>query len=116
MGIKYKVNENFFKTWSKQSAYVLGFLFADGNLEDSPYIRGRYIRFNNTDYGLIEQIKETLQSSHKIAAIPACGNRKEKYLLRIGSHKMFNDLEALDLHRIDFYPILLEGILMEMGP
>ena len=98
MGIKYQINEDFFKKWSKKSAYILGFLFADGNLENAPYIRGRYIRFTNTDFSIIKQIKEALNSSHTIVVTPASGNRKEKYLLRIGSHKLYRDLELLGLH------------------
>ncbi len=98
MGVKYKVNENFFKTWSRDSAYVLGFIFADGHLEDAPYIRGKYVRFTNTDRSLIEKIKNSLGSSHKIVIVPASGNKKEKYILRIGSHKIYNDLERLGLH------------------
>ncbi|MCX5666997.1 MAG: hypothetical protein NTY34_01605 [Candidatus Omnitrophica bacterium] len=38
MGVKYKVNENFFKTWSRSSSYVLGLLFADGILRFDLYI------------------------------------------------------------------------------
>lgn len=98
MGIKYKINENFFKTWSRNSAYILGFFFADGSLEDASYIRGKYIRFSNTDRSLIERIKTSMVSSHKIVAIPAFGARKEKYLLRIGSHDIYHDLENLGLH------------------
>ena len=43
MGLKYPVNEKFFDAWSSEMAYVLGFIFADGSLEDSPNIRGKYI-------------------------------------------------------------------------
>src|SRR5699024_6281424 len=28
----YKVDESFFKTWSNEMAYVLGFVFTDGNI------------------------------------------------------------------------------------
>ena len=98
MGIKYKVNENFFKTWSRNSAYVLGFIYADGSLEDSPYIRGKYLRFSSTDRSLVEKIRYSLRSSHNVVAAPAYGNRKEKYTIRIGSHKIFHDLERLGLH------------------
>ena len=98
MGIKYNVNENFFKTWSRNSAYILGFIFADGHLEDASYIRGKYIRFTSTDSSLIEKIRDSLNSYHKIVAIPAIGPRKEVYRLRIGSHKIYNDLENLGLH------------------
>ena len=98
MGVKYKVNENFFKTWSRSSSYVLGLLFADGSLENAPYIRGKYVRITSTDHSLIEQVKGSLNSHHKVVTIPPSGNRKEKYLLRIGSHKIYNDLENLGLH------------------
>ncbi len=98
MGVKYKVNENFFKTWARNSSYVLGLLFADGSLENAAYIRGKYVRLTSTDRSLIEQVKNTLNSQHKVVTIPSSGNRKEQYLLRIGSHKIYNDLENLGLH------------------
>lgn len=98
MGVKYKVNENFFKVWSRSSSYVLGLLFADGSLEDAACIRGKYVRLSSTDRSLIEQVKSSLNSQHKVVTIPPSGNKKEKYLLRIGSHKIYNDLECLGLH------------------
>ena len=98
MGIKYSVNEDFFKRWSNDSAYVLGFIFADGSLENAPYIRGKYLRVTNTDYSVIKQIRRAIGSAHKFAITPATGNRKKKYLLRIGSHVIFNDLERLGVH------------------
>ena len=49
MGIKYRVNENFFEKWSPLMAYVLGYIYADGNLDDSPYMRGKYIKITSTD-------------------------------------------------------------------
>ncbi|MFH1190350.1 MAG: LAGLIDADG family homing endonuclease [Candidatus Omnitrophota bacterium] len=97
MGIKYKVNETFFKKWSRDSAYILGFIYADGHLEDAPYIRGKFIRFTSTDYYLIEKIKKAINSSHKIVVTPAFGKHKEKYLLRIGSKKIYDNLVVLGL-------------------
>lgn len=44
MGIKYKVNEDFFNEWSHKMAYILGCYYADGSLEDATYLRGKYIR------------------------------------------------------------------------
>jgi len=98
MGIKYKVNENFFKTWSRNSSYVLGFIYADGHLEDASYLRGKYLRFTSTDRSLIEKIKKSLNSDHTIVVIAGSGNRKAIYRLRIGSHKIYNDLENIGLH------------------
>lgn len=98
MGVKYRANENFFKTWSRNSSYVLGLLFADGSLEDAVYIRGKYVRFTSTDRSLIEQVKNSFNSHHKIVTVLPSAGRKEKYLLRIGSYKMYNDLKNLGLH------------------
>src|SRR3989344_36374 len=92
MGIKYKVNEDFFKKWSSKMAYVLGYIYADGHLEDATYIRGKYLRVTSTDNDSIVNIKRLLDSEHKIVISPKIGNRKEQYLLRIGSHVIFNDL------------------------
>ncbi len=97
MGIKYKIDYNFFKTWSKQMAYVLGCLFADGSLENSPYIRGKYTRFTSIDYPFVKNIKKFMGSGHTIVKIKPPGNRKTKYYIRIGSHSVYNDLEGLGL-------------------
>src|SRR3989338_7390684 len=97
MGIKYKVNYNFFKTWSKQMAYVLGCLYSDGSLENSPYIRGKYVRFSSTEYDFVKNIRRLMGSEHTITKFEAYDNRKEIYRLRIGSHSLYNDLEALVL-------------------
>ncbi|MBU2101777.1 MAG: LAGLIDADG family homing endonuclease [Candidatus Omnitrophota bacterium] len=98
MGIKYSVREDFFKSWSRNSAYVLGFLFADGNLEDAPYIRGKYIRITSCDYSIIDKIRQVLESAHKVVVIPSCGARKEKYMFRIGNSVIYNDLRVRGLH------------------
>ncbi|MDP3764847.1 MAG: LAGLIDADG family homing endonuclease [bacterium] len=100
MGIKYFVNENFFKKWSKEMAYVLGLITADGSLEDASYLRGKYIRFSNTDKELVYLVKKYLESKHKIIKInPPNGkeHRKTRYFIRIGSHKLFNDLVSLGI-------------------
>lgn len=78
-------------------AYVLGCLYSDGSLENSPYIRGKYVRFSNTEYDFVKNIRHLMGSEHTITRFEAHGNRQEKYLLRIGSHSLYNDLEALGL-------------------
>jgi len=98
MGIKFKSNEDFFKNWNPIMAYVLGFLFADGNIENSPYMRGKYIKAINTDKKIIEKIKKYLDSEHKIQSIKDVNSKiKTKYILRIGSHKMYNSLENIGM-------------------
>lgn len=99
MGIKYAVNENFFKKWSPEMAYVLGYLYADGSLEDASYIRGKYIRVSSVDKRNITKIKKWINSKHNIVEYPPpTKNSQKKYLLRIGSHILYDDLTRLGLY------------------
>jgi len=48
-------------------AYILGFFAADGNMLKNK--RGaHFIEFNTVDKELLEKIKKTLRSDHKISA------------------------------------------------
>lgn len=79
-------------------AYVLGFFCADGNLEDAMYLRGKYVRFVSTDESVIAGIRKVLDSEHRIYEIKKDGdNRKTQFLLRIGSHALFDVLYKLGL-------------------
>lgn len=99
MGIKYRVNEDFFKKWTEEMAYTLGYLYADGSLEDAAYIRGKYIRVSSVERNNIVKIKNWLSSEHTIAPRnPTTKNAKVGYLLRIGSHKLYDDLVRLGLY------------------
>jgi len=93
------VNKDFFKHWSRDMAYVLGFFSADGYMWKSG--RGAYFfGFQINDKGLLEDIKRVLCSTHKIAK----RKRKDKnpqwndsYRLQIGSKEMFEDLLHLGM-------------------
>jgi hypothetical protein len=100
MGIKYKVNEDFFKTWNPTMAYLLGYLYADGSLEDASYLRGRYIRVTSIDRDTIEKIKAWLRSEHAIVILNPTEAHpgRVRYFLRIGSHVLYEDLRKLGLH------------------
>lgn len=99
MGIKYEVNENFFKKWSPEMAYVLGYFYADGSLEDASYLRGKYIRVSSIDKLTIVKIRKWLKSKHTIVEInPLTTNGHRRYLLRIGNHTLYNDLISLGLY------------------
>lgn len=98
MGIKYKVDENFFNSWNNDMAYVLGFFYADGSMENASYLRGKYIRFYNTEITIIKNIKKLLHSEHKIKLLAGDIYRKKSYLLRIGSHKLYDSLVKFGLY------------------
>ncbi|MFA6519788.1 MAG: LAGLIDADG family homing endonuclease [Candidatus Paceibacterota bacterium] len=95
MGVKYDSNEKFFDIWGPEMAYVLGFMFADGSLEDASYLRGKYVRVSSTDKDRIVAIKSLLNSEHTIVRRDLGGNHKTTYLLRIGSHTLFDRLASL---------------------
>lgn len=97
MGVRHNVDTNFFPVWRATMAYVLGYLYADGSLEFAPYIRAKYMRVTSTDLDRIEVIRSALHSAHTIVKIRKGGNYKDKYLLRIGSHRIFDQLTALGM-------------------
>lgn len=97
MGIKYKVNEKFFSKITNESAYILGYLYADGSLEDATYLRGKYIRVSSIDKELILIVKNSLKSEHRIVTLPATMTRQARYFLRIGNHVLYNELFKIGL-------------------
>ncbi len=86
-------------------AYVLGFLFADGNVTDSAQSsRTRYVQFSNTNRQIIEEIRKIMRSSHKIQIrrpqiVEYPGGKIYKnsrlYRFRIGSKELFSDVYVL---------------------
>jgi len=89
------VDHNFFKKWSRNMAYVLGFFAADGAMILNN--RGaHFIEFHNTDKVLITKTRSVLQSSHRVG-VRVQENKnprwKTAYRLQIGSKEMFTDLE-----------------------
>jgi intein-encoded DNA endonuclease-like protein len=90
MPIQKEFNKKFFKKWSADMAYILGFLFADGNIiktKRSTHFVGWY----SSDFELIESMAKSMNSNHKIS------KRKGGYVLQIGSRELFTDLVKLGL-------------------
>lgn len=79
-------------------AYILGYLFADGSLEDASYLRGKYLRITSCDLTIVQAIRKAFDSEHKIIKLaPTTANGKPRYFLRIGDHIIYNDLLSLGL-------------------
>ena len=104
MPIYKKVNQDFFKEWSHDMAYVLGFLFADGNIIKNK--RGaHFISFYSADLVLLKLIKKALNSDHKITKRKSIN--LHNYSIQIGSKEIYRDLIKLGLkekktHRMKF--------------
>lgn len=88
---KYRVNEDFFKTWNSDMAYILGFWFADGCIMDKGGSKVFSITQHKNDKYLLEKILKKMNSIHplEISAKGTC------YSFCIGSKKIFNDIIIL---------------------
>ena len=95
---KYKVNEDFFKVWSHDMAYILGFWWADGYMrmrtrklkngdEKSSYIFG--ISQNTRDKYLLEKILKSIDSNNKIYTPKTRPNGSH---FEISSKIIYNDI------------------------
>lgn len=56
----YKVNEDFFKTWSSEMAYVLGFVFTDGN------VSGNAASISQKERNILDKINNIMESTYVI--------------------------------------------------
>ena len=66
MPVPKSYNKDFFKVWTPDMAYVLGFLYADGNIVQTK--RGNYyIAIYTADQPLLSAMKKCMKSEHKIA-------------------------------------------------
>ena len=68
IGFKHKkhiVNENFFDSWSENSAYVLGYIYADGNIAWNPKKRYQALTITSAakDKNHLENVRQLLNST-----------------------------------------------------
>jgi intein-encoded DNA endonuclease-like protein len=89
-----RVNKDFFKKWTKDMSYVLGFFAADGYITLNK--RGaNFWSIQITDKDLIYKIRDCISAEHKIGERVGKGNNKNLYRLQIGSLEMCEDLRGL---------------------
>jgi intein/homing endonuclease len=87
-------NKYFFKKWSSDMAYILGFLFADGNIIRTK--RGtHFVSIYTADKALLISMIISMGSTHKISK--CVGKNGNVYKVQIGSLELFNDLTSLGL-------------------
>ncbi len=89
-----RINKNFFKKWSKEMAYVVGFFAADGYMTVNKR-GGQYWSMDIGDRKFIDQIKKVIHSEHKISVRKRNGGQYTTYRLQIGSIEMCDDLRKL---------------------
>lgn len=89
------LNQDFFKTWTPEMAYVLGYFAADGSMLENGR-GGHYIEFTTTDQCLLSFIKQVCGASQRITIRSRRNAKwKEQYRLQIGSRKWFANLTQL---------------------
>src|SRR3989338_4256342 len=90
-----ELNHDFFKKWSPEMAYVLGFFAADGSMIENK--RGaHFIDFTITDLIVLEQIQKAIALTHKIQTrVRRNVKHKIQYRIQVGSKEWFKDLSAL---------------------
>lgn len=109
---KYPVNFHFFKTWSEEMAYILGFVAADGNICHSG--RAHVLHIACDDRDIIEKIKKVLEYKGPIHQ-KIRDNSKISYSLRICDSIIFQDLQKLNITErksLTFNPPIIPGRLI----
>lgn len=89
------LNQDFFKRWSPEMTYILGYFAADGTMICNKR-GGHFIEFTSTDRVLLVQLKRVTQASQRITIRPKRSESwKPQYRIQIGSKEWFADLEHL---------------------
>lgn len=93
---KYTVNEDFFKTWTPDMAYTLGFIAADGSVQESTKNKGPVLRIASKDKEHLETIRNLLGSTHLIREE---SNKNGSWsVLAIYSKEIVDDLVSLGIY------------------
>lgn len=88
---KYNVNKDFFKTWSNTMAYILGYIYADGNIDKSKY----RMRISSIDIQILEDINAIIENT---CPIKEEHNKLGKWwTLKVDNQEMYKDLVVLGI-------------------
>ena len=84
------INHDYFKTWSKNMAYIFGLWCADGNIGTQNKGYQFSIKLHKKDKYLLKDILDEMKSEHKIYE-----NKENCCYFIIGSKTIYNDIIAL---------------------
>lgn len=86
---RYSVNYNFFEKWTPESAYVFGFIAADGHVFYEKGKSGNAIQFEIAIYDkdILEKIKDIMEFEG-----PICYTSRNTVKLQISNKKLIKDL------------------------
>ena len=86
------VNTDFFKRWSPDMAYVLGFFAADGNMVQTKR-NTHFLALHSADRDIILSIRKIMCSNHVVSK--RVSDSGSVYRLQIGSKEIYYDLLQL---------------------
>ncbi|MAH46024.1 hypothetical protein CMI37_09340 [Candidatus Pacearchaeota archaeon] len=112
---KYNVNENFFETWSDDMTYILGFLYADGNLDSDKDSYIVTLRLKESDREHLVKIVRCMSRDLPVRKETTKLNGKSyfNYVVYIDRKKIYNDLLKLGLHSNKTFTIRFPDIPKE---
>lgn len=84
-----RVNIDFFKTWTNEMAYVLGFIYTDGNISNNT------LSISQNERYILEEIKNAMESTNAISERK--NGKNVLYTLRIYRKEMIEDLKRIGL-------------------
>lgn len=92
-----KANSNFFKVWSNDMAYILGFIVTDGCLVE--HKNGYHaLNITNKNRSILKKMLRVMGSNHKISIKPRGGIPNNKYFqIQIRDRHIYGDLLRLGL-------------------
>ncbi len=96
--LKKNLNQNFFKIWTEQMSYILGYIVADGCITVSKDRKNRPFSLNITsiDKKHLYNLRKALSSNHKISKKSGSAANKV-YQLQIRNQVLANDLINLGI-------------------
>lgn len=82
----------FFRAWTPEMAYVLGYWWADGCMYLKPCTTAHEVRFASNDREHLETVAQVVGAKYDIRKVSVTANT---YVVSFCSKEMFRDLEAL---------------------
>lgn len=96
---KLPIDENFFKNWTSEMSYILGFVVADGSVWKRKDRKDSYVmNITNKEKEHLEKIKKAMSARYKLA-LKRSGytGKKDCYYIQISNKEICKDLISLGI-------------------
>jgi len=86
----FSINKDFFKVWTTEMAYILGFWFADGCIKKNTQKSAMCIEFVSKDKDILQKINSAMKSDYRLHM-----DKNNSYRIWISNTAMAHDILAL---------------------